>query len=146
MQTLHDDITNQRGKARDILSTAKRLCRETPSLDSDPVLHDKMDDLQRHSNSCAKLSADRLSVLEQAVPLTSDFHEASDELSTCLDKLEDDISQPEPPTVTAEQIRDQQENMKVCFNRSSYRIVCTLVKFTYCVILWLILYRSHKLQ
>ena len=122
LQTLHDDITSQRSKARDILSTAKRLCRETPSLDSDPVLHDKMDDLQRQSNSCAKLSADRLSVLEQAMPLTSDFHEASDELSTCLDKLEDDISQPELPTVTAEQIREQQQQVKVCFNLSSYSI------------------------
>jgi len=73
-----------------------------------------MDDLQRQSNSCAKLSADRLSVLEQAVPLTSDFHEANNELSTCLDKLEDDICQPEPATVTAEQIREQQEKVKVC--------------------------------
>ena len=112
-QTVHDDIVGQRSKTRDLLSMAKRLCRETPSLDSDPVLHDKMDDLQRQSNSCAKLSADRLSVLEQAMPLTSDFHEANDELSACLDKLEDDISQPEPPAVTAEQIREQQEKVKV---------------------------------
>lgn len=106
-------MTSQRGKARDILSTAKRLCRETPSLDSDPVLHDKMEDLQRQSNSCAKLSADRLSVLEQAVPLTSDFDDASNELSACLDKLEDDSSYPEPTMVTAEQIREQQEKVKV---------------------------------
>jgi len=83
------------------------------SLDADPVLHDKMDDLQRQSNSCAKLSADRLSVLEQAVPLTSDFDEASYELSTGLDKLEDDLSSPEPLTVTAEHIREQQEKVKV---------------------------------
>lgn len=110
---MHDDITSQRSKARDILSTAKRLCRDIPSLDSDPVLHDKMDDLQRQSNSCAKLSADRVSVLEQAMPLTSDFHEANNELSTCLDKLEDDINQPELPAVTAEQIREQQEKVKV---------------------------------
>jgi len=73
-----------------------------------------MDDLQRQSNGCAKLSADRLSVLEQAMPLTADFLDANDELSTCLDKLEDDIRQPEPAAVTAEQIREQQENVKVC--------------------------------
>jgi len=83
------------------------------SLDSDPVLRDKMDELQRQSGTCAKSSADRLSVLEQALPLTSDFHEANEELSFCLDKLEDDIRQTEPPTVTAEQIREQQENVKV---------------------------------
>jgi len=84
-----------------------------------------MDDLQRQSNSCAKLSADRLSVLEQAVPLTSDFHEANNELSTCLDKLEDDICQPEPATVTAEQIREQQEKVKVC----QYWVGLLLFKF-----------------
>jgi len=72
-----------------------------------------MDDLQRQSNGCAKLSADRMSVLEQAMPLTSDFHEATNELTTCLDKLEEDIRQPEPPSVTAEQIREQQEQVKV---------------------------------
>jgi len=113
LQTLNDDITSQRSKARDVQSAVKRLCRDTSSLDSDPVLHDKMDDLKRQGDSCAKLSADRLSVLEQALPLTSDFNEANDELSTCLDKLEDDIRQPEPPTVTAEQIREQQEQVKV---------------------------------
>ena len=113
IQTLHDDIKSQREKARDLHSTVKRLCRETSSLDSDPVLHDKLDDLQRQSNSCVKQSADRLSVLEQALPLTSNFNEANDELSTCLDKLEDEIRQLEPPTVTAEQIREQQENVKV---------------------------------
>jgi len=130
-QTLHGDITSQRGKAREILVTAKRLCRETPSLDSDPVLHDKMDDLERQSNSCAKLSADRQTVLEQALPLTADFSDATDELSVGLDKLEDEISQPEPPTVTAEQIREQQEKIKVSkycvlslfiFMLNSYRI------------------------
>lgn len=117
VQTLHDDITSQRSKARDVLSTVKRLCRETSSLDSDPVLHDKMDDLQRQSNSCAKLSADRLTVLEQALPLTSDFREANDELSSCLEKLEDELGQLEPPTVTAEQIREQQEKVKVSRSR-----------------------------
>lgn len=118
-QTLHDDITSQRSKARDVLSTIKRLSRDMSTLDNDPVLHDKMDDLQRQSNSCAKLSADRLCVLEQAVPLTSDFHEANDELSAGLDKLEDSIRQPEPPSVTAEHIREQQEQVKVSWWRFS---------------------------
>jgi len=125
VQTLHDDIVSQRSKARDVLSTVKRLCRETSSLDSDPVLHDKTDDLQRQSNSCAKLSADRLSVLEQALPLTMDFHEANDELATCLDQLEDDTRQPEPPIVTAEQIREQQEQVKVSrYQRRHLHVSC----------------------
>lgn len=79
------------------------------------MLHDKMDDLQRQSNACAKLSADRLGVLEQAMPLTSDFLDAHDELSNCLEQLEADIRQPELPAVTAEQIRAQQEQVKVSF-------------------------------
>jgi len=126
LQTLHDDIVSQRSKARDVLSTVKRLCRDTSSVETDPVLHDKMDDLQRQSNGCAKLSADRLSVLEQAVPLTSDFHEANDELSACLDKLEDEIRQPEPPTVTAEQIRELQEKVKVSYCCVSCNVNCSL--------------------
>lgn len=114
LQTLHDDIKSQRSKARDILTTAKRLCRETSSFDSDPVLHDKMDDLHRQSNSCAKVSADRLSYLEQAVPLAADFQDTNDELADCLDKLEDEIRQQEPPAISAEQINEQQSRLKVC--------------------------------
>jgi dystonin len=112
-QTLHDDIINQRGKARDVLATAKRLCRETSSLDSDPVLHDKMDELHRQNNSCAKLSADRMSYLEQAVPLAADFQDTLDNLSVCLDKLEEDVRQQEPPAISAEQINEQQNRLKV---------------------------------
>ena len=52
-------------------------------------------------------------MLEQALPLTGDFHEASNELSVCLDTLEDETRQLEPPTVTTEQIREQQEKVKV---------------------------------
>lgn len=112
-QTLHDDITSQRAKARDVLSVAKRLCRETSSLDSDPILHDQMDSLQRQSNSCAKLSSDRLCCLEQAVPLAADFQETQDGLTACLDKLEADVYQQEQPAVSSEQIREQQDRLKV---------------------------------
>jgi dystonin len=96
------------------LATAKRLFRETSSLDSDPILHDKMDELHRQSNSCAKLSADRISCLEQAVPLAVDFQETHDELVVNLDKLEEEIRQQEPPAITAEQINEQQNRLKAC--------------------------------
>ena len=97
-----------------MLTTAKRLCRETSSLDSDPILHDKMDDLYRQSNSCAKLSADRMSCLEQAVPLASDFQDTYNDLSANLDKLEEELQQQEPPAISTEQINDQQNKLKVC--------------------------------
>jgi len=115
LQTLHDDIISQRGKARDILTIAKRLCRETSSLDTDPVLHDKMDELHRQSNSCAKLSADRMSYLEQAVPLAADFQETHDDLAVRLDILEEAIRQQEPPAISPEQINEQQNRLKVYY-------------------------------
>ena len=110
---MHDDINGQKSKARDILSTVKRVCRES-SFEEDPIIKDKMDDLRTQADNCAKLSTERLGVLEQSVPLTAHFDETYDELLQWLDDAEEQVKQQDHPAVTAEQIREQQERVKVC--------------------------------
>ena len=73
-QTMNDDINSQKSKARDLISAAKRLRRESSSED-DPVLSDKMEDLKQAAESVTRLAAERLSLLEQVVPLAAHFHE-----------------------------------------------------------------------
>ena len=111
-KTTYDDINSQKGKARDAISAAKRLRRES-SMDDDPVIKDKMDELKMASDQVAALSADRLSILEQAVPLAAHFHDTHDDLQKWFVEAEEEVRQLDTPTVNAEQIKQQQDNVKV---------------------------------
>ena len=113
IQTLHDDITAQKSKFRDIMSAAKRLRRES-SMDEDPVITDKLSELKQNADSVAKLSADRLSILEEALPLASHFHDAHGDLVTWLDDIEAQVvEQQQALAIDADQIKDQQDVVKV---------------------------------
>ena len=63
-QELHDEISGQKSKARDLISGGKRLQRES-SIESDPVISEKLDHLKDIADKVGKQSADKLTVLEQ---------------------------------------------------------------------------------
>jgi hypothetical protein len=112
-KTLNDDINGQKSKARDVISAAKRLRRES-TTEEDPVLKDKMDELKTQADTVAKLSADRLSVLEQTLPLAVHFQETHDDLEQWLDTMESEaLEQPEQPAINADQIKEQQDHVKL---------------------------------
>ena len=61
-----------------------------------------------------KLSTERLSLLEEALPLASHFSETHADLESWLGEIEAEINSLQvPQDGTAEQIRKQQENAKV---------------------------------
>lgn len=95
-----------------MLSAAKRLCRES-TIEEDPVIKDKLEDLRQQADNCAKQSNDRLNVIEQALPLAADFHETLSELTGWLEEMEEKVEEQEPPAISAEQIREQQDKVKV---------------------------------
>lgn len=111
-KVLNDDVTNQKGKVRDVVSSAKKLMRESSSEDMIGI-REKMDALRDTSTAVSKLSADRLSVLEQALPLAKHFEESHIDLLTWLDDVEGTVSQLDIPAVNPEQIKKQQDNSKV---------------------------------
>ena len=111
-QTLNDDINSQKSKARDVISAAKRLRRES-TTEEDPVLKDKMDDLKAQGDNVAKLSAERLSTLEQALPLAAHLHETHNDLHEWFDEMEAEIEEQEQPAINTEQIKEQQDKIKV---------------------------------
>lgn len=122
LQTLNDDINSQKSKARDVISACKRLRRES-TTEEDPVLKDKMDDLKNQADTVAKLSADRLSTLEQALPLAQHFQETHDDLEQWFDDMEVEAGEQDQPAINAEQIKEQQDKVKV---RSLKRIEVTI--------------------
>ena len=81
-----------------------------------------MDELKHEADIVSKLSADRLSILEQAVPLAAHLSETHSDLLTWFDEIETDMKAPETPAINSEQIKEQQDVMKVgvsCNDRPS---------------------------
>ena len=111
-QSLNDDIISQKSRARDIISAGKRLRRESSSED-DVLIKEKMDELKQQSDNISKLSADRLSNIEQAMPLAQHFQETHSDLLTWFAESEPLMSQLDASAITTEQIKEQQDDVRV---------------------------------
>ena len=112
LQSLNDDITSQKGKARDVISACKRLRRESSSSE-DPLLKDKMDELKHEADLVSKLSADRMSILEQVVPLAAHLSETHSDLLSWFDEIEAEMKTPEMSAINLDHLKEQQDVMKV---------------------------------
>lgn len=120
-QTINDDITGQKARARDLVSASKRLRRESSS-EEDPVIREKLDELKLQTDTVAKMSADRLSLLEQAAPLAAHFHETHSDLIQGFNEIEEEVRKQETPGLNAEQIKEQQDAIKVSFKEEIIKL------------------------
>ena len=111
-KALYDDINSQKGRVRDVMTNAKKLMRESSGEDMAHI-RDKAEDLKELANHVTQLCQDRLSALEQALPLAAHFFEAHSELTQWLDEAEAEVQMLGKPAIHAAQIRRQQEVTKL---------------------------------
>lgn len=111
-QGMNEDVSAQKGKARDALSAGKKLLNDH-SLDDEAEVRTKMDQLKQKADSVSVTANERLSTLEQALPLARHFREAHGDLVRWLDEVEPAIDLLDTPSVDAEQVKKQQEKAKV---------------------------------
>ncbi|XP_071036383.1 microtubule-actin cross-linking factor 1 isoform X6 [Parasteatoda tepidariorum] len=110
-KVLNDEVSSQKGRVRDILSSAKKLMRESSGNDLAEV-RNKADELKEVANSVSAMCADRLAVLEQALPLAEHFFETHADLCQWLDEIESEAELMETPAMNAHQIKKQQDRNK----------------------------------
>ncbi|KAK7099742.1 hypothetical protein V1264_022800 [Littorina saxatilis] len=108
---MNEDVSAQKGKARDALSAGKKLLNDH-SLDDEAEVRTKMDQLKQKADSVSVTANERLSTLEQALPLARHFREAHGDLVRWLDEVEPAIDLLDTPSVDAEQVKKQQEKAK----------------------------------
>ncbi|CAH0385015.1 unnamed protein product [Bemisia tabaci] len=108
-KALNDDISSQKGRVRDVLSTAKKVLRESTQHDDTSVIREKMEDLREMMETVSGLSSDRLGILEQALPLAEHFHETHSGLSSWLDDMEHQVNMLAMPALRPDQIAQQQD-------------------------------------
>ncbi|XP_050437249.1 dystonin isoform X15 [Adelges cooleyi] len=108
-KALNDDISSQKGRGRDVLSMAKKVLREVTQNNDASVMREKMEDLREVMETVSSLSAERLSVLEQALPLALHFQESHFDLSRWLDEMERQMQMLAMPALRPELIAQQQD-------------------------------------
>lgn len=108
-KALNDDISSQKGRVRDVLSTAKKVLRESPPNEDMTIIREKMEDLRDMMDTVSKLSSDRLGMLEMALPLAEHFHDTHSGLSAWLDDMEQQVSMLALPALRPDVIAQQQD-------------------------------------
>ncbi|XP_054274796.1 dystonin isoform X14 [Macrosteles quadrilineatus] len=108
-KALNDDIGSQKSRVRDVISTAKKVLRESAQHEDTSTIREKMEDLRENMETVSSLSRDRLEILEQALALAEHFLESHTELSTWLDEMERHVSMLAMPALRPDLIAQQQD-------------------------------------
>ncbi|XP_076267566.1 dystonin-like protein short stop isoform X46 [Rhynchophorus ferrugineus] len=108
-KALNDDISSQKGRVRDVLSTAKKVLRESPPSEDTSFIREKMEDLREAMDTVSALSSDRLGILEQALPLAEHFHDTHIGLINWLSDMEEQVQMLSMPALRPDAIAQQQD-------------------------------------
>ncbi|CAG0891815.1 unnamed protein product [Cyprideis torosa] len=108
-RALSDDIASQKGRVREALAAAKKLIREASQREDTTILSEKAEDLKDTMEKVSKMSADRLSILEQALPLAEHFVDTHTELCNWLDETERACDALSAPGLRPDLLNRQQE-------------------------------------
>lgn len=106
---LNDEISSQRGRSRDILTNAQKFLRESVQTLESESLKEIIGDLKQTVDSVVKLSSARMSILEQALPLSVHFYEIHQEFSEWLTAIEQDVMNQILPVMRVDLIAKHQE-------------------------------------
>ncbi|XP_046739124.1 microtubule-actin cross-linking factor 1 isoform X47 [Diprion similis] len=108
-KALNDDISSQKGRVRDVISTAKKVIRENTQHEDTSTIRDKMEDLRETMEIVSGLSADRLGALEQALPLAEHLRDAHAGLVSWLEEAEQQVAMLPMPALRPDLIAVQQD-------------------------------------
>ncbi|XP_062535716.1 uncharacterized protein LOC134204925 isoform X3 [Armigeres subalbatus] len=108
-RSINDDISSQKGRVRDVTSSAKKVLRESQPNENTIALREKLEDLKEVVETVAGLCSNRLAILEQALPLSEHFADSHTGLVTWLNDMEHQISMLAMPALRADQIAIQQD-------------------------------------
>ncbi|XP_031629933.1 microtubule-actin cross-linking factor 1 isoform X28 [Contarinia nasturtii] len=108
-RSINDDISSQKGRVRDVTAAAKKVLRESQPNDNTVALREKLEDLKEVVDTVVNLCAERLSILEQALPLSEHFADSHNTFTLWLDDMEHQISVLSMPALRPDQIAIQQD-------------------------------------
>ncbi|XP_055591409.1 dystonin isoform X37 [Uranotaenia lowii] len=108
-RSINDDISSQKGRVRDVTSSAKKVLRESQPNENTIALREKLEDLKEVVETVAGLCSNRLAILEQALPLSEHFADSHSGLVAWLNDMEHQIAMLAMPALRPDQIAVQQD-------------------------------------
>ncbi|XP_047367848.1 microtubule-actin cross-linking factor 1 isoform X33 [Vespa velutina] len=112
-KALNDDISSQKGRVRDVISTAKKVIRENAHHEDTSTIRDKMEDLRETMEIVSGLSSDRLGALEQALPLAEHLRDTHAGLVSWLEEAEQQVAMLPMPALRPDLIAVQQDKNEI---------------------------------
>lgn len=108
-RSINDDVSSQKGRVRDVTAAAKKVLRESHPSENVSALREKLEDLKEVVDTVVQLCGDRLSILEQALPLSEHFADSNNAFTTWLDDIEHKLSMLSMPAMRPDLITAQQD-------------------------------------
>lgn len=112
LQAINDDISSQKAKAREFITKGKKLLRES-SFEDDPQLRERVEHLKQKVDAVGKLGVDRLSQLEQTLPLAKAFYDTHQDLITWFAEVNPTLAELDIMSIDADHVKRQQDQVKV---------------------------------
>lgn len=112
LQAINDDISSQKAKAREFITKGKKLLRES-SFEDDPQLRERVEHLKQKVDAVGKLGVDRLSQLEQTLPLAKAFYDTHQDLITWFAEVNPTLAELDVMSIDADHVKRQQDQVKV---------------------------------
>ena len=113
-QAFHDDLNAKRRAVNNTIDKCNRMLRETTNEEAEDIKN-KLATIREQADLVYRLSSERCSALEETLPLASHFSETFTDLQSWLGEIDAEIASLDIPiNGSAEQVRKQQENAKVC--------------------------------
>ena len=111
-QVFNEEVSIQKIRTRDAMAAGKKLLRDS-SMDEETDVREKMEALRGKTDAVTVATGERLGSLEQALPLARSFNDTHSELDSWLGEVEPQLAQLSTLTVDADQVKRQQEAVKV---------------------------------
>ncbi|XP_035657737.1 microtubule-actin cross-linking factor 1-like [Branchiostoma floridae] len=107
-KAINEDVIRHKERVEEIIASGQTMLDSSVDEDSSQ-LQDKVDELRRHYDDASKRSSDRLSQLELALPLATQFAEVHEDLVPWLDEIEAELEAMSPPALDEDIVKTQQE-------------------------------------
>ncbi|KOX72958.1 Dystonin [Melipona quadrifasciata] len=108
-KALNDDISSQKGRVRDVISTAKKVIRENGQFEDKSTIRENMEELRETMEIVSALSTDKLGALEQALPLAEHLRDTHIDLVSWLEEAEQQVAMLPMPALKPDLIVAQQD-------------------------------------
>ena len=112
LQAIDKEITGKQSRVQDTLGAAEALIEQSSDPRQQARLESQANDLKQRFDDLSARSADRVEVLEEALPQTLQFNESHEEL-TKAGRGRRWPQELKPPGLDAEEIRREVDNNRV---------------------------------